>query len=103
MTGRTLFDKVWDDHVVESFDDGWTLLHIDRHLLHDLSGPPAVVELRKRGYTIREPLTVFATPDHLVATAPDRTIETSDLGHAMWNALMDQSASDGMRILGIGE
>jgi 3-isopropylmalate/(R)-2-methylmalate dehydratase large subunit len=103
MIGRTLFDKIWDVHVVESFDDGWVLLHIDRHLLHDLSGPPAVVELRRRGFGIREPMTVFATPDHLVATAPNRTIETSELGHAMWNTLMEQSATDGMRTLGVGD
>ena len=39
MAGRTLFDKIWDAHVIRDLGDGWALLHIDRHLLHDLSGP----------------------------------------------------------------
>lgn len=41
---RTLFEKIWDAHVVRDLGDGWALLHIDRHLLHDLSGPPALAE-----------------------------------------------------------
>ena len=45
MAGRTLFDKIWDAHVVRDLGDGWALLHIDRHLLHDLSGPPALAEV----------------------------------------------------------
>jgi len=45
MTPRTLFDKLWDAHVVRDLGDGWALLHIDRHLLHDLSGPPALAEI----------------------------------------------------------
>ena len=40
----TLFDKLWDAHVVRDLGDGWALLHIDRHLLHDLSGPPALAD-----------------------------------------------------------
>ncbi len=48
MTAKTLFDKVWDQHVVRELDDGWAVLHIDRHLLHDLSGPPALDELASR-------------------------------------------------------
>lgn len=53
-------------------DNNWALLHIDRHVLHDLSGPPALQELTARGLSIRNPDLTFATPDHLVSTRPDR-------------------------------
>jgi 3-isopropylmalate/(R)-2-methylmalate dehydratase large subunit len=97
MSGRSLFDKVWDAHVVKEFDDGWALLHIDRHLLHDLSGPPAVVELRTRGLEVHDPDLVFAMPDHLVSSDPDRTIDTNAFGGAMWSALRAETDRSGIR------
>ncbi|HXX47899.1 MAG TPA: 3-isopropylmalate dehydratase, partial [Myxococcota bacterium] len=45
---QTLFAKIWEPHVVRELGDGWALLHVDRHLLHDLSGPPALAELHRR-------------------------------------------------------
>ncbi len=75
MTTRTLFDKIWDGHVVRGLDNGWSVLHIDRHLLHDLSGPPALDELASRSLAIRNPTLTFATPDHLVSTSPSRSTE----------------------------
>jgi 3-isopropylmalate/(R)-2-methylmalate dehydratase large subunit len=50
---RTLFEKIWDAHVVSDLGGGWALLHIDRHLLHDLSGPPALAEIAKRNLPVR--------------------------------------------------
>jgi 3-isopropylmalate/(R)-2-methylmalate dehydratase large subunit len=99
VSPSTLFDKLWDRHVVRELDDGWSLLHIDRHLLHDLSGPPAMTELERRGLTVRDPDLVFATPDHLVSTDPDRTITSSPFGGAMWEALAKVGAPAGIRLL----
>jgi 3-isopropylmalate/(R)-2-methylmalate dehydratase large subunit len=48
--GRTLFDKIWDAHVVADLGEGWALLHIDRVLLHDLSGARALTEVAERGH-----------------------------------------------------
>ena len=73
---KTLFDKLWDSHVVADLGDGWSLLHIDRHLLHDLSGGRALAELEARGLTVRHPELAFATPDHAVSSAPGRTAST---------------------------
>lgn len=70
--GRTLLDKLWDVHVVESLDDGADLLHVDRILLHDLSGANAIIELRERGLEVANSGLVFATPDHAISTAPGR-------------------------------
>lgn len=69
---RTLLDKLWDIHVVESLDDGADLLHVDRVLLHDLSGANAIDELGSRGLQVANPSLVFATPDHAISTAPGR-------------------------------
>jgi 3-isopropylmalate/(R)-2-methylmalate dehydratase large subunit len=102
MSASTLLDKIWDAHVVRDLDDGWSLLHIDRHLLHDLSGPPAMVELRKRGLEVHDPDLVFATPDHLVSSATDRTIDTNEFGGAMWSALRKEAERSGFRTLDVG-
>lgn len=79
---KTLFDKVWDRHVVRDLGDGWALLHIDRHLLHDLSGPPALAEAAERGLKVKRPDLAFATPDHAVSSLPTRTGETFQIGRA---------------------
>lgn len=86
VSAKTLFDKIWDQHVVRELDDGWAVLHIDRHLLHDLSGPPALDELSSRKLVIRNPDLTFATPDHLVTSSPDRAVE-ADGAPTKWAAM----------------
>jgi 3-isopropylmalate/(R)-2-methylmalate dehydratase large subunit len=72
MAGRTLFDKVWDEHVVDDLGDGEQLLHVDRHLLHELSGHRGQKELAARGLRVRNPELSLGTFDHVVSTAPGR-------------------------------
>ena len=64
---RTLFDKIWDSHVVLTRPDGYTLLYIDRHLLHDGSYQAFAI-LKQRGLKVRRPDRHFATPDHFIST-----------------------------------
>jgi 3-isopropylmalate/(R)-2-methylmalate dehydratase large subunit len=64
---RTLLDKIWSSHAVLTRADGATLLHIDRHFVHDGSGN-AFRMLREKGLTMRRPDRTFATPDHYVST-----------------------------------
>ena len=52
---RTLFDKIWDQHVVRSVGESVDLLHVDRHLLHDLSGARALSEVREKGHQVHSP------------------------------------------------
>ena len=78
MIPTTLFDKIWNQHVVRDLGNDWALLHIDRHVLHDLSGPPALAELKDRNLSIRNPELTFATPDHLVSSGPTRVLERDD-------------------------
>jgi 3-isopropylmalate/(R)-2-methylmalate dehydratase large subunit len=100
---KTLFDKVWDAHTVCDVGDGWALLHIDRHLLHDLSGPPALKSLFDKGLSVRRPELVFATPDHAVSSAPGRTGETFPRGARLWRALQLLTRWAGIRLFDLGE
>lgn len=100
---RTLFDKIWDAHVVKDLDNGWALLHIDRHLLHDLSGPPALAEVAKRGLRVRNPELTFAVPDHAVSSAPGRSAQTFDLGGKLYAALKAQAEKAGVRFFDLGQ
>jgi 3-isopropylmalate/(R)-2-methylmalate dehydratase large subunit len=63
----TLFDKIWSSHAILARPDGATLLHIDRHLVHDGSGN-AFRMLKEKGLAVRRPNRTFATPDHYVST-----------------------------------
>jgi 3-isopropylmalate/(R)-2-methylmalate dehydratase large subunit len=101
--GRTLFDKLWDAHVVRELGEGWALLHIDRHLLHDLSGPPAMAEVAARGLPLHNPELDFATPDHAASSLPGRTPGTYPLGGRLHGALRDLSAKSGVRFYDLGQ
>jgi 3-isopropylmalate/(R)-2-methylmalate dehydratase large subunit len=70
---RTLFDRIWQSHVVVDRGDGYHLLYVDRHLMHDGSGP-GFAGLRERGLKVRRPELALATPDHYTSTAA-RTLE----------------------------
>ena len=65
---RTLFDKIWDSHLVEQQEDGTCLLYIDRHLVHEVTSPQAFSGLRESHRTVRQPLATLATADHNVPT-----------------------------------
>jgi 3-isopropylmalate/(R)-2-methylmalate dehydratase large subunit len=65
---RTLFDKIWDAHVVDRQDDGTCLLYIDRHLVHEVTSPQAFEGLRQAGRKVRRPDATLAVPDHNVPT-----------------------------------
>ena len=65
---KTLFDKIWEQHVVDSIPDGPDVLYIDRHFIHEVTSPQAFAGLKSRGTKIFRPDRVFATPDHNVPT-----------------------------------
>ena len=69
---RTLYDKIWDDHVVSAEPDGTTLLYIDRHLVHEVTSPQAFEGLRMAHRKVHAPDKTLAVVDHNVPTSPDR-------------------------------
>src|ERR1700742_5127388 len=101
--GHTLLDKLWDIHVIADLGDGWSLLHIDRHLLHDLSGTAGLFALSQKGLSVANPELAFATPDHAVSTAPGRTGTTFEPGTRLWSGLKQLSQLAGIRYFELGE
>ncbi len=69
---KTLYDKIWDAHLIEESEDGTSLIYIDRHLVHEVTSPQAFEGLRMAGRKVRAPDKTIAVPDHNVPTTPDR-------------------------------
>jgi len=69
---KTLYDKIWDAHVVDQSDDGTCVLYIDRHLVHEVTSPQAFEGLRMTNRKVRAPERTIAVPDHNVPTTLDR-------------------------------
>ncbi|WP_099827734.1 3-isopropylmalate dehydratase large subunit [Oceaniglobus indicus] len=72
MSPKTLYDKIWDAHLVHEADDGTCLLYIDRHLVHEVTSPQAFEGLRMAGRTVHAPDKTIGVPDHNVPTTLDR-------------------------------
>src|SRR5215207_2498435 len=90
---RTLYDKIWDDHVVDQQDDGTCLLYIDRHLVHEVTSPQAFEGLRMTGRQVRQPHKTLAVVDHNVPTS-DRSHGIEDPEAATQVATLAQNAKD---------
>ncbi|RMH08391.1 MAG: 3-isopropylmalate dehydratase large subunit [Nitrospirae bacterium] len=73
MPPKTLFEKIWEAHVVEEEPDGTTLLYIDRHLIHEVTSPQAFEGLKLAGRRVRRPRATLAVPDHNVPTTDRRS------------------------------
>ena len=65
---KTLFDKVWDSHIIEKINEGPDVLFIDRHMIHEVTSPVAFIGLKKRGLKVMSPERTFATADHNTPT-----------------------------------
>ena len=65
---KTLFDKIWDNHLVNIQDDGTCLLYIDRHLVHEVTSPQAFDGLKTHNREVRRPELTLAVPDHNIST-----------------------------------
>ena len=94
---RTLYEKIWDAHVVERREDGTCLVYIDRHLVHEVTSPQAFEALRVAGRTVRRPDLTLAVPDHNVPTttrvAPDGTrLPIADAESAAQLAALERNA-----------
>ena len=101
--GKTLFDKIWDSHVIKDLGNGFVLLHIDRLLLHDLSGARALKDVVEKGYTPAQPRLIYATPDHAISTRPGRTDETFPPGAPLLRGLRENTAKFGIKLFDIGQ
>lgn len=90
---KTLYDKIWDDHVVETSEDGTSLLYIDRHLVHEVTSPQAFEGLRMSDRGVRAPEKTLAVPDHNVPTE-GRAQGISDPESKLQVETLEQNAKD---------
>ena len=100
--GRTLLAKIWDQHVIAKMGDDTDLLHVDRHLLHDLGGSRGLLDLKSRGLSVHNPELTFATPDHAISTARGRA-GTIKIGQELLAALRVETAASGIAMFDIDE
>ncbi len=94
MTARTLYDKIWDDHVVHQAPDGTCLLYIDRHLVHEVTSPQAFEGLRLTGRRVRAPGKTIAVPDHNVPTTAGRDLHIDNAESRIQVEALDRNARD---------
>ena len=93
MAGKTLFDKIWDSHLVREEPDGTTLLYIDRQLVHEVTSPQAFEGLKLAGRRPRRPAATLAVPDHNVPTT-DRRLGIADAISAKQIQTLDDNCRD---------
>src|SRR5437667_12164535 len=99
----TLFSKIWDQHVIADLGDGLALLHVDRHLLHDLNAMKSLQELRERGYPVRNPELTAATPDHGLSTQPGRTDSSNPAHTDLLKGLRSETSASGIKLYDINQ
>lgn len=92
-TGKTLYDKIWDDHLVTENEDGTSLIYIDRHLVHEVTSPQAFEGMRLAGRKVRAPQRTLAVVDHNVPTT-DRSHGIDDPESALQVDTMAKNAKD---------
>ena len=79
-SGKTLFEKVWDDHLVlQETEETPAILYIDLHLIHEVTTPQAFQSLRDQGLSVRDPNKVLATMDHSTLTLPVKSLRDLDI------------------------
>ncbi len=100
--GRTLLAKIWDQHVIAHISDDTDLLHVDRHLLHDLGGSRGLIDLKSRDLPVHNPELTFATPDHAISTARGRA-GTIKIGQELLAALRVETTASGIQMFDIDE
>src|SRR2546430_9450948 len=88
---RTLYDKIWDDHLVDEQPDGTCLLYVDRHLVHEVTSPQAFEGLRLSGRKVRAPEKTLCVVDHNVPTT-DRSAPNPDPESAAQIAYLAENA-----------
>ena len=100
--GKTLFEKVWDAHVVAEVKDGPSILYIDKQLIHEVTSPQAFAGIEKRGIGVFRPERTLATPDHNVPTKGQNQPIKEDLSRYQVDKLTDNCTKFGVTLYGLG-
>jgi len=100
---KSLFEKIWDAHVVRELPDGASLIYIDRHLVHEVTSPQAFEGLRLAGRQVRRPGLSFATMDHNVPTTEDRMDIKDPVSRAQVEAMRTNCRDFGIELYDLGD
>jgi 3-isopropylmalate/(R)-2-methylmalate dehydratase large subunit len=101
MSGKTLFDKIWDKHVVTTIPDGPEVFYIDVQYIHEVTSPQAFDGLRKRGIPVFNTKQIVATPDHNVPTLEQHLPIKNDLSRKQVDQLIKNCADFGIELYGL--
>jgi 3-isopropylmalate/(R)-2-methylmalate dehydratase large subunit len=100
--GKTLFEKIWDKHVVRSIEDGPSVIYIDKHFIHEVTSPQAFAGLEKRGLKLLRPKQVVATADHNVPTSNQHLPIRDRLSRLQVDQLIENCRKHGIDLYGLG-
>ena len=100
--GKTIFDKIWDKHVVKIIEDGPSVLYIDKHLIHEVTSPQAFSGIEKRGAQLFRPKQIVATADHNVPTINQHLPIADQLSKFQVDTLIDNCKKHGVELYGLG-
>ena len=100
---QTLFEKVWNLHVIDELGDGMQLMFVDRHLLHELSGQRGQLELKERGIRTRSPALAIGSMDHVVSTVPGAKGGNAPWADKMIESFRIESRKAGIKVYDIGQ
>lgn len=100
--GKTLFEKIWDKHIVKTIEGGPSVLYIDKHFIHEVTSPQAFAGLNKRGIKVFRPQQIVATADHNVPTIDQHLPIKEELSRRQVEALKKNCAEHGVELYGLG-
>lgn len=100
--GKTLFDKIWEKHVVKQIEGGPSVLYIDKHFIHEVTSPQAFAGLDKRGLKVFRPQRIVATADHNVPTRNQHLPIVDELSRMQVEKLKENCANHKVELYGLG-
>jgi len=100
--GNTLFEKIWDRHVVRTIEGGPSVLYIDKHLIHEVTSPQAFKGIEKRGLEVFRPAQIVATADHNVPTIDQHLPIKDELSRIQVQQLIENCAKHHVELYGLG-
>ncbi|MBS1918832.1 MAG: 3-isopropylmalate dehydratase large subunit [Bacteroidetes bacterium] len=100
--GKTLFEKIWEKHVVKQIEGGPSVFYIDKHFIHEVTSPQAFTGLNKRGIKVFRPEQTIATADHNVPTLNQHLPIKEELSRLQVEALKKNCAEHGVELYGLG-
>lgn len=100
--GKTIFEKIWEKHIVKTIDNGPSVLYIDKHFIHEVTSPQAFTGLNNRGIKVFRPKQIVATADHNVPTLNQHLPIKEELSRLQVEALIKNCAEHNIELYGLG-